>query len=260
MSFIDWITSSYPNPSIDGRWGWLHITVLILCIALIVAIALIFRKRSEKSRRIILCVLVGLILLFEIARRIINLCKTDDYSFHNLMYILLPRPWCAISCWSLIIAAIFNKRFLYNVSCYTSLLCSLVFFAYPGVGFNNVYILFENLYSIATHSLLLITSISLITLKFTKFEYKTIWKELICLAVILGYTFLEIFVLKIESDPMYFMPGNDITEILNIPYAGFLVLYILFMIIYINAFYLIDDRKNIFKKRKNNLENKPINN
>ena len=80
------------------------------------------------------------------------------------------------------------------------------------------------------------------------------------LAVILGYTFLEIFVLKIESDPMYFMPGNDITEILNIPYAGFLVLYILFMIIYINAFYLIDGRKNIFKKRKNNLENKPINN
>ena len=33
MSFIDWINSSYPNPSVDGRWGWLHITVLVLAIA-----------------------------------------------------------------------------------------------------------------------------------------------------------------------------------------------------------------------------------
>lgn len=259
MSFIEWITSSYENPSKNGQWGWLHITVLVLCVALIVGIALLFRKRSYKARRIVIWVLVSLILLFEIARRIINLCKTDDYSFNNLMHILLPRPWCAISCWSLIIATIFNKKFLYNVSCYTSLLCALVFFAYPGVGFNNVYILFENLYSIATHSLLLVTSISLITLKFTKFEYKTMWKELICLAVILGYTFLEIYALKIEADPMYFMPGNDVMEIFGVSYPVYLVIYILFIIIYVNAFYLIDDRKNVFKRRKPSEENSVVN-
>ena len=80
------------------------------------------------------------------------------------------------------------------------------------------------------------------------------------MAVILGYTFLEIYALKIEADPMYFMPGNDVMEIFGVTYPVYLVIYILFIIIYVNAFYLIDDRKNIFKKRKNNLENKPINN
>ena len=114
-------------------------------------------------------------------------------SFTDYLYTLLPRPLCAIACWSLIIATVFNKKFLYNFASMTALLCALVFFAYPGAGFNNQYILFENLYSIVTHSLLLVTSISLITLKFTKFEYKNIWKEGICLAVILAYVFLEIY-------------------------------------------------------------------
>lgn len=254
MSFIDWIYSSYPNPSVDGRWGWLHITVLVLAIAIIVAIALLFRKRSEKTRRIVIWVLTVLILAFEITRRVVNLCKTTDYSWNNVLYILLPRPWCAISCWCVIISTIFNKTFLYNVTSYTALLCALVFFAYPSVGFNNQYILFENLYSIATHSLLLITSISFITLKFTKFEYKSIWKEAICLAVIFGYALLEIYALKIESDPLYFMPGNDVMDIFGISYGAYLAICIIFMLVYINAFYLIGDRKNVFKRRVKNVD------
>lgn len=249
MSFLDWINSSYENPSINGQWGWLHITVLLLCVALIVIFALVFRKRSLKTRKFVIWVLVGFILLFEVARRIINLTKMGEGAdASDYLYTLLPRPWCAIACWSLIIATIFNKKFLYNFASMTALLCSLIFFAYPSVGFNNKYILFENLYSIATHSLLLITSITLITLKFTKFEYKTIWKEGICFAVILAYVFLEIYGLKIESDPMYFMPGNDVMEILGLGYSAYLVVYILFIAIYFNIFYLIDDRKFVFKK------------
>ena len=258
MSFSDWINSSYPNPGIDGQLGWLHITVLIFCIGLIVAFALIFRKRSLKTRKIVLWCLVGTILFFEITRRIINLVKMNGGgNFNDYLYTLLPRPWCAIACWSLIIATVFNKKFLYNFASMTSLLCALVFFAYPGAGFNNQYILFENLYSISTHSLLLVTSISLITLKFTKFEYKNIWKEGICLAVILAYVFLEIYGLKIESDPMYFMPGNDVMDIFGVGYSTYLAIYIIFVIIYFNVFYLIDDRKNVVArfKHKNNVDN-----
>ena len=251
MSFVDWIYSSYPNPSINGRWGWLHVTVLVLCLALIVLIALVFRKKSERTRRFVLGVLAILILIFEISRRVINLCKTTDFGWNNLCHILLPRPWCAISCWGVMFAVVCNKRCLFNVASFTGLLCALVFFAYPGVGFNNQYILFENLYSIATHSLLFVSTVSFITLKFTKFEYKTFWKDLIYLGVIFGYALLEIYVLKIESDPMYFMPGNDVMDILGVSYTVYLILYIVFLILYINIFYLIDDRKRIFKHRKN---------
>lgn len=77
MSFSDWINSSYPNPSIDGQWGLLHILTLVFCVALIVTFALVFRKRSLKTRKIVLWILVALILLFEITRRIVNLVKLN---------------------------------------------------------------------------------------------------------------------------------------------------------------------------------------
>lgn len=87
MSFSDWINSSYPNPGIDGQWGWLHITVLIFCIGLIVAFALIFRKRSLKTRKIVLWCLVGTILFFEITRRIVNLVKMNGGGILTITYI-----------------------------------------------------------------------------------------------------------------------------------------------------------------------------
>lgn len=95
-------------------------------------------------------------------------------------------------------------------------------------------------------------SILLITLKFTKFEYKKIWKEAICLVVLLVYVFLEIYVFKIEADPMYFMPNNDVMDILSLSYISYVVVYIIFMLFYFNLFYAIGDfksLKNLFKKR-----------
>lgn len=252
MSFLDWIYSrnGENNPPISGQWELPHILTLLGCIALIITLTLIFRKRSEKARKTVIWTLVFLIFAFEISRRVINFCKEGPLSFTRAMYILLPRPWCAIACWSLIISVFINKKFFYNFSAMTALLTSIVFFSWPSVGFNRKIILFENLYSISTHSLLLITSICLITLKFTKFEYKTIWKEAILLVGVFIYSFLEIWALKIETDPLYYMNGNDIMKILGVSYPAYLVLYILVLFVYFNMFYLIDDRKNIFKKNK----------
>ncbi|MGN1207962.1 MAG: hypothetical protein ACI4TI_00640 [Christensenellales bacterium] len=249
MSFNDWIFSKFPNPSINGRWGALHICVLLACVALIVTISFVFKNKNEKSKRVVLFVLVGLILFFELTRRSINLIATSDYGIQNILHILLPRPWCAISCWTLILAPIINKKFYYNFASITSFLCALIFFAYPGVGFNNQYILFENLYSIATHSLLLITSLVLITLKFIDFNYKTCYKEFLCYVFTLGYSLIEIFVLKIEDDPMYFMPNNDVMEVLGISYPIYLLIYVAFLLFYFNLFYLFSLKK---KKQKNN--------
>ena len=69
------------------------------------------------------------------------------------------------------VATFYKKKFFYNITSITSLLCAVIFFAYPGAGFNDVYILFENVYSISTHALLLITSITMITLKAVDFKY-----------------------------------------------------------------------------------------
>ena len=66
MTFYKWITSTMDNPSKPGQWGPLHISVLVGAIIAIVALALIFRKKSDKTKRIVAIVLASLILLFEI--------------------------------------------------------------------------------------------------------------------------------------------------------------------------------------------------
>ena len=236
MSFKDWLFTNYPGATKVQPWGIMHILTLVGCIALIVVLALIFRKKDDRARRIVLWVLVGLILLFEIARRCINFAKMSDYNFTSIMHLLLPRPWCAISCWALIISAIVNKKSFYNFACISSLLCAIIFFAYPGVGFKSPYLGFDDLYSITTHCLLLITSISLITLKFTDFKFKDFWKVAVLYGLTLAYSFLEIYVLKIENDPMYFMPGNDVQEIIGLSNQVYILVYAIFTIIYFNLF------------------------
>ena len=166
----------------------------------------------------------------------------------DMLYTLLPRPWCAISCWTLMIAVWSGKQYMYNTASFTALLCAIIYFAYPGAGFNSEYMLFENVYSIATHALLLVTSITFITLKFTKFEYKTMWKDLIVLAVIFLYAFYEIWILGISDDPLYFMPNNDVQNIIGLDYVPFLIIYIVFMAVYVNLFYLINDRENVYAR------------
>lgn len=251
MSFKDWLFTNYPAASKVQPWGVLHILTLVLCIAAIVGIALCLRNKSKKAKRILLWVLVGLILFFEIARRVINLINLSNWTLNNVLYMLLPRPWCAISCWALIIAAIFKKRFLYNFASISALLCAIIFFAYPGVGFKSPYLLFDDLYSIVTHALLLITSISLITLGFTEFRYKKFWKVALCFVVLFAYAFLEIYVLKIEADPLYFMPGNDIIEIFGFSHGLYLIIYTAFLLLFVNLFFIINEAKRKNARTKN---------
>ena len=147
-----------------------------------------------------------------------------------------------------------KKPFFYNFASLSALLCSVVFFVYPGVGFNNEHLLFMNWYSILTHALLLTTSITLITLGFTSFKYREIWKVAVCFALVFAYAFLEIFVLKVEEDPMYFMPDGDIqADILRISYGLYLFAYIAVIVIYINTAYMLDDKaavRNFFRRLK----------
>ena len=252
MTFKEWLFSNADNPSINGQWGTLHIITLAICIAITVAIPFIIKlfKDQPKARKVTLWILVGSIITFELTRRGINLIKNTEHTLDKYMYLLLPRPWCAISCWALIIAAFAKKQSIYNFASISALLCALIFFAYPGAGFNNKYIEFENLYSISTHALLLITSISLITLKFTDFKYKNYWKVAVCFAIVFAYAFLEIYVLKIEADPLYFMPGNDVQEILGLKYPVFVVVYALFIAFYTNLFYIISDFKALKNKKE----------
>ena len=49
MSFLDWLYSSYPNPHVDGEWGFLHIGVLVLAIAFIVCSSILLKNKKNCS-------------------------------------------------------------------------------------------------------------------------------------------------------------------------------------------------------------------
>ena len=84
MKFIDWLFSSYENPTIEGQWGLFHISVMLIIVALVVAVTLYFRGESAndvKKKRIVLFVFASLILIFELARRIgVGAMKFGDLS------------------------------------------------------------------------------------------------------------------------------------------------------------------------------------
>ena len=251
MSFKDWIYSSYPNPGIQGQWGFLHILTLIICAALIIAFAFIFRNKSKRAKRALAITLGALIFVFELTRRIVNLSGFRSFDLLPLIRTLVPRPWCAISCWIIMIAVIADKKKLYNLASISALLCALIFFAYPGVGFNNQYILFENLYSIATHALLLISSLTFICIGLADFKCYHLPSTYLGIVLIYLYAAVEIK-FNIEPDPLYFRQGNDVQEILGLSYPVFLILYIIFMVFYVSLFYMIGDGKSYFNaiKRK----------
>lgn len=251
MSFKEWLYSSYsPNPTIDGAWGWQHIVTLAVCAVAVLAFSLLFRKKSTKAKRILLWIFAAIILAFGITRRVVGFITSANLDFTRVMYILLPRPGCAISCWAVVIAIIFNKKSLYNFASILGILCGLIFFAYPGAGFNKEVYVFENYYSIITHSLFFVCSFLFITFGLTEFRYKGSWKETIYLIALYAYSILQIYVLKISADPMYFMPGGDIQAMVGLNYTAYIAIYVVFMIVYFNLFYLIGDRKSVFKRRK----------
>ena len=260
VTFRGWICSEYPG-GLDSPapWGIFHIVTLICCILLMVAIACLFRKKSEKTRRIVLFVLAGIILLFEATRRIVaisrGLTTWDDW-----LYNMLPRPWCAISCWLVMASVIVHKKFLYNFTSMTGSICAIIFFAYPTVGFTDSYVLFENVYSIGTHFVFFNACVAFITLRFTDFKalgkkgfQDGALKELITLVIVYAYAFIEIYVLKIATDPMYCMPNNEAQEILGIGYPLYLVLYIVFLAVYFSGFYFVQylwTKKKTVKQRR----------
>ncbi len=260
MSFQDWIYSRYPNPRENHQWGALHIATLVVCILAIVFLALFLRKK-EKGKTVTLYVLTGTILFFELLRRILNATRPLLYGgevgdWLAWTRLIVPRPWCAISCWLLIVSAIVKKKFFFNLASMSALICAIIFFIAPEAGFNNQYMLFENVYSIGTHALLLVTSITLITLGFADFRYirgkkwtDTALLELIGIAAIFLYAAIEI-ILGVEGDPLYFMPGNDVMDILGLSHPLYVVLYAAFLALYFNLFYLIPQAVSAIKKKK----------
>ncbi len=250
MSFIDWIkdTNNPKLPKEQYLYGTRHIIVLCIVAVLCVALSLIFAKRSEKTKLLVLRLGGGILLFFEIVTRIVNLIICEEYTLANIAEIILPMHICSVMVWIFIIAIFTKQQTLINFATVGGLLATLAFLLYPAVGLNKVYMSFTCIYSTVSHMIGFIMAILMMTLGFAKFEFKDIWKVFLCFAIMFAYGALLDFVIFKGADYMYLR--YDPLE-LNLPFPHHF-LYGPILIAYITLFYFIywlTHRKKNAKKK-----------
>ena len=57
--------------------------------------------------------------------------------------------------------------------------------------------------------------------------------------------------IKIASDPLYFMPNNDVQDVLGMNYGMYMAVYVLFLMLFMTSFYLVTylyNRKRLKQK------------
>ena len=136
MSLKEWFfeTGEFSNPYYAGQWKTLHIITLIVSIMLIVLFYHLvkYAKDKEKTKDIIIKSLVYTILFFEVAIRVVYFIRRYYFNVLDMqgldaVWILLPKPWCAVSCFVLILSIFIKKKFFYNYAALSALLTSFIY-------------------------------------------------------------------------------------------------------------------------------------
>ena len=257
MTFHDfWTNENNPTlPKSEYLYNTRHILVLVGTVLACLILTLIFYKKSEKAKNILLYVLASILLFFEITSRIVNLIITDDYGFENIFKILVPMHICSVMVWVFIIAIFSHSKTLMEYSVIGGLIATVAFLAYPAVGLNRVYMSFTCIYSTFSHAIGFVTVILMMILGKVHFKFKDIWKVYLCFTVMFLWGVLLDFVIFPGSDYMYIV--NDPLELnLNFPYQ---ILYAAVLIVYVLIFYVVDfiiTKLTRPKPNENNQENK----
>ena len=237
MSFKDWWTNEN-NPSLpksEYMFGTRHILMLAIAILSAIIISIVFYKKSEKSKRIVLTILISVLLFFEITSRAVNLIIAKEYTFENIFKIILPLHICSVAVCTIIISWFTKQKELINFSAIAGLLATIAFLLFPAVGINKTYISFTCLYSIVSHVTGFLVSILLMTLGFAKFYFKDMWKTYLCFALMFLWGAVVDFLILPGADYMYLR--NDPLELnLSFPYH---ILYLGIILFYITTFYAI---------------------
>lgn len=248
MSFHDfWTNENNPGlPQSEYLYGTRHIIVLVLAIVSSILLSIIFYRKSQKAKNILLVVLVSILLFFEIASRIVNLIIETEYTWQNIFKIILPLHVCSVMVWIFIIAAFTRKQVLFDFAVIGGLLATAGFLLYPSVGLNRTYMSFTCLYSTISHSVGFVCAILLMSLGFAKFEWKNIWQPILCFAIMFGWGALVDFVILPGQNYMYLR--TDPLELeLSFPFH---FLYLAILLGYISLFYIGYWLIQVAKRRK----------
>ncbi len=245
MTFKEFWTNEN-NPILkdtEYMYGTRHLVVILISLIATVMLAISFSSKSEKAKQKLLKVFACVLLGFEIVTRIVNFIVIKRLTFATIMSIIFPLEICSVVVWVLIFAVFTKKELLYNFVASIGLLATIVFLLFPAVGLNRVNMSFSCVYSIVTHIISFICSVLALVFGYAKFEIKKIWQLYLCVLGMFAWGAIIDFLIIPGSNFMY-LRTIPIPLNFNFPYQ---ILYGLFIIIYVLAFYLVQ----IFKKRDN---------
>lgn len=248
MTFNDFWTNNN-NPKLEKSeylYNYRHILVLFLVLSLCIFFSIIFKKKSEKSKDILLKILASILLFFEITSRIVNLIIAEEYTVESVLKILLPMHICSVIVWTFIITIFFKIKNLYSFTVICGLLATGGFLLYPAVGLDRVYMTFTQLYSTISHSIGFVCGILMITLGYVKFNFKKIWQPFLSFAVMFLWGALLDFIIFPGENYMYLRV--DPLE-LSLPFPYYF-LYIAMLTAYISLYYIISLVINKIKNKR----------
>ena len=237
MTFVEWWTDAN-NSTLEFSqyiYGPRHIALLIAAFGLTIFLLLLFRKKSEKSKNILLTVLASILLFYEISTRIVNLIILNDYTLTNIFKIIMPLHICSVAVWVLIIGFFTKNKLLLSSGVVMALVATSVYLLCPGTGINKVNITFTATYSIISHTTGFILSVLLIGFGYIKLELHKIWQTYLAFGLMLLWGALVDFVILPGSDYMY-LRNNPLPIDLVIPHQ---IIYGALLAIYIFMFYYI---------------------
>ncbi|MBE7082599.1 MAG: hypothetical protein E7378_02860 [Clostridiales bacterium] len=246
MSIIDFFTDKN-NPKLESYlYGTRHIIMLVCVAVAAVLLSVIFRKKSEKAKKVLFKVLVGILLFFEISSRIVNFAILENWTLAEVAKILLPMHICSVMVWMLIISSFVKNKTFNNFVVTGGILATIAFLLYPAVGINKMYMSFTCLYSTISHCVGFITAILMIVLGRTNFNFKKIGYCYLSFVLMFVWGGVINWVIFPGSDYMYMR--NDPLELnLGFPYQ---ILYGIILIFYVLLYFTIATIHKKIKKSK----------
>ncbi|MGD9901614.1 MAG: YwaF family protein [Spirochaetales bacterium] len=235
---LDFLDGQMATPT---AYGWFHLMMLSIMIALAIFMVVKFRNADDKTNRKILLTFSIIMILFEIYKQL-NFSYNGSTDVWDYQWYAFPFQFCSVPMYVMLLAGLLHKGKVQNalfafLGTYT-LFAGLAVMLYPGDVFIGT--IGINIQTMIHHGLMLVIGVYMLASGRAKLEHKTILSASLVFAIIVAmalgmdYVMYSTGIVGSETFNMFFISpyfGNHLPILSMIradyPYLVFLAAYIL---------------------------------
>lgn len=220
-------------------WGIEHILYLVICIAILVPLMIILKKKLKDDKQIeIMFRIIGLLGLI-----VIILNRISSALEENNAWLLIPSSFCGMTSFLMAISLSFYKKDnnILQAIWLIGFIGMITTLAYPDFveDYRNIFE-FGCITSFLHHTITLYALISIFVFKYVNLTIKKSWLQLPFGAVYIGTGFFLIFVCKIDHAFYLFNPAVPDTPLY---FAVMLPIYVSVYVISMIIIELVNKKK-----------------